>query len=461
VRVLILAHNALTLEKLTGRMLRLTLLFLFVGNAISGYGQFRNQKLDERTQGSLACEPSIAINPKNPLNIVAASALDNVYVTTDGGMTWEKKKITSPLGVYGDPVMVADTKGTFYYFHLSHPSEKDSESEESVKHIVCHVSSDGGKTWDGGNSIGYNPPKDQHKPWATTDGKGNVYVTWTQFDTYGSKDSTCQSLILLSTSSNGKKWSKPIVISQIPGNCLDGDDTAEAAVPAVGEDKKMYVGWSNKNLLFFDRSFDGGGMWLSNDIVIGRQQGGWDISVPGHDRCNGMPVVAIEKLKGPRQGMLYMTWADQRNGKDDTDVWFIRSANFGDNWTAPGKINDDGKGKHQYLPWLTIDQSTGYIYILYYDRRNYEDNQTDVYLAYSTDAGTSFTNVKISETPFVPDDTSFFGDYLNIAAEKGIITPIWTRMDNGVTSIMTTIIKQADLVKQDLSSKSAQKKKKK
>jgi hypothetical protein len=96
---------------------------------------------------------------------------------------------------------------------------------------------------------------------------------------------------------------------------------------------------------------------------------------------------------------------------------------------------------------MAIDQTTGFIYILYYDRRDYEDNQTDVYLAYSVDSGNTFTNVKISESPFIPTDTEFFGDYLNISAHKGVITPIWARMDNGITSIWTTVIKHDDLVK--------------
>jgi len=196
-----------------------------------------------------------------------------------------------------------------------------------------------------------------------------------------------------------------------------------------------------------DRSLDGGKMWLSSDVVITDQVGGWDMKIPGHDRCNGMPVLQIDKTKTEKRGLLYLIWADQINGENDTDIWFTRSANFGDNWTHRVRVNNDGPGKHQYLPWMTIDQATGYIYILYYDRRNYEDNQTDVYLAYSTNAGATFKNIKISETPFVPVETTFFGDYSNISAHKGIITPIWTRMDNGQTSIWTAVIKHDDLEK--------------
>jgi hypothetical protein len=421
-------------------------LILFLFTSLSCYGQFKNIKLDEATATNRVCEPSITVNKKNPNNIVAASIPDNIYFTVDGGATWQTSKLTSPLGVYHNPVLVSDDKGNIYSFHLSDPSGEGSKNEKSLDQIICHLSKDGGKTWQEEGSIGLNSPKDQDKPWATVDSKGNIWVAWTQFDKYNSDDPNCQSNILLSSSSNGKKWSKPFQISQTPGNCKDSDDAARGAVPAIAGDGKAFVAWANQSKIFLDRSFDGGGLWLTNDIAITKQLGGWDMKVPGHDRCNGMPVLMIDQSKSIYQGSLYTTWADQRNGEKDTDVWFMRSTNFGDNWTTPLKLGDDKNGRHQYLPWMTIDQTTGYIYIVYYDRLNYEDDQTDVYLSYSTNGGASFKSIKISETPFTPVDTAFFGDYINIAAHKGIITPVWTRMDEGKTSVWTAIIKQADLI---------------
>jgi hypothetical protein len=413
------------------------------------WSQFPNIKLDEqKADNDYICEPSIAINPRVPSNIVAASVLNNIYFTKDGGVTWQKKKIESPFGVYGDPALIADARGNFYFFHLSDPTHgKGGYDSEKLDRMVVQSSSDGGETWSEGESIGLNHPKDQDKQWPAIDSKGNLYLTWTQFDKYGDADPNCHSTILISTSRNGKKWSDPIELSQTPGNCLDDDNTAEGAVPAVSFDGKVFVTWSNQGKIFMDRSFDGGSMWLTNDIAIAEQPGGWDLKIPGHDRCNGMPVLMADKSKGTSKGSLYLAWADQRKGANDTDIWFMRSGNFGDNWTSPLKINDDGVGKHQYLPWMAVDQVTGYIYIIYYDRRNYDDMQTDVYLAYSIDGGLNFKNVKISETPFIPTDTSFFGDYTNIAAHKGIITPIWARMDNGKTSVWTAVIKHEDLAK--------------
>jgi hypothetical protein len=412
----------------------------------SAGAQFKNIMLDMATPENRVAEPSIAINPKDTKNIVAASILDNIYYSFDQGQTWSKTKLTSPYGVYGDPVLVADEKGTFYAFHLSDPTGEGWKNDKSLDHIVCHVSKDGGKTWDSGTSVGYNPPKDQDKPWATVDSKGNVLVTWTQFDKYNSEDPNCQSNIMFSSSSNGKKWSKPIVLSQVPGNCLDDDNTTEGAVPAVTADGKLFVAWANQNKIYMDRSLDGGGIWLTNDIAIADQPGGWDLMIPGHDRCNGMPVLMVDQSKGVFRGCLYIVWADQRNGEDNTDVWFMRSNNYGDNWSSPAKMGSDSSGRHQYLPWMTVDQVTGFIYIVYYDRGNYDDHQTDVYLAYSVDSGLSFKNVRISEKPFTPVDSKFFGDYTNISAHDGIITPVWARMDSGVTSVWTTIIKQDELI---------------
>jgi hypothetical protein len=420
-----------------------------LGQATLTTGQFRNIKLDEQTESNpFVCEPSIAINPKNPKNIVAASVLNNIYVTANGGEAWQKIKITSPFGVYGDPSLIADSKGTFYFFHLSDPTHgTGGYDSDMLDRIVVQESGDGGLTWSEGEFIGLNPPKDQDKQWPTIDSKGNLYVTWTQFDKYGDSNPNCLSTILFSKSRNGKKWSDPVEISQVPGNCMDSDSTAEGAVPAISADGKAYIVWSNQEKIYFDRSFTSGDTWLSNDVVIGQQPGGWDLKIPGHDRCNGMPVTLVNNSRTIAKGHVYVMWADQRNGENDTDIWLIRSGNSGDNWTTPQRINNDTPGKHQYLPWMTVDQETGLIYIIFYDRRNYDDEQTDVYIAYSKDGGNVFKNVKISETPFVPSATSFFGDYTNIAAYKGIITPVWTRMDNGKTSVWTAVIKQEDLEK--------------
>jgi hypothetical protein len=82
------------------------------------------------------------------------------------------------------------------------------------------------------------------------------------------------------------------------------------------------------------------------------------------------------------------------------------------------------------------------VLVIYYDRRNYEDTKTDVFVSVSRDGGKTFVDTRISDSPFTPDPEMFFGDYLNIAAHKGVIRPIWPRMDSGKISLWVALIEE-------------------
>ena len=88
-------------------------------------------------KGYQPCEPSIAMDPNNPNIVVAGSILDNVYHSQDAGKTWQKDKLTSPLGVFGDPCVVASPTGDFYFLHLSDPEGKGWNSDALLDRIVC------------------------------------------------------------------------------------------------------------------------------------------------------------------------------------------------------------------------------------------------------------------------------------------------------------------------------------
>lgn len=386
-------------------------------------------------------EPSIAINKDNPEIIVAASAPDNIYHTGNGGMSWEKTRLTSPYGVTGNLVLYSDFKGNFYCLHHGIVSNKTQ--------VVIQQSSNGGKTWTEGALVSSDTSRYAINPRAAIDRKGNLFVTWTDFDIFGSDNENCMSRILLSRSSNGKKWSKPVELSQTNGNCRNDDQTPAGATPAVmGGGQRAFAAWANDHKIFFDRAFDGGDTWLMNDLAIAEQGGGWSMQVPGVKNANGMPVLLCNNTKQTDlTGALLMVWADQLRGENDTDIWFTRSLNFGDNWIQPERVNNDGPGKHQYLPNMTFDAVTGNIYIIYYDRRNYINETTDVYLAFSKDGGASFKNVKISDASFVADASVNTGNFIGISAHNGIVAAAWTRIENGSSSVWTSVMKQEDLEK--------------
>ncbi len=400
-----------------------------------------NIQIDSSLFGIGACEPSIAVSPTDQNVMVAGSILNRVYQSVDGGRTWTKEYIKSSSGVYGDPVIEADYKGNFYYAHLSNPTGKAWIDEEFLDRIVVQKSTDNGATWNDGNYPAPNPPKDQDKEWLAIDPNDNtVWMCWTEFDDYGSKEEKDNSRILCSYLDKGEgDWMTPMIISKSEGDCLDGDQTTEGAVPAVGPDGEVYVTWAFDEKLYFDRTFDRGKTWLEIDKVIATQPGGWDIKIPGISRVNGFPVTKVDLSSSNHQGRIYVNWSDQRNGLNDTDIWIIHSDDRGDTWSQPKRVNDDLPGKHQFFTWMDVDPMTGYIYVVFYDRREYTNEETDVYIAYSTDGGSQFTNVKISDTSFKPNENVFFGDYNDISAYNGTVRPIWTRLDRMKLSVWTAI----------------------
>lgn len=408
-----------------------------------GYGQHQNITIPYSSSSWDPEEPCIYVNPKNTNELIAGANINNVYTSSDGGYTWQANILTSSQnGVWGDPVTIVDTAGNWYYLHLSNPAQGSW-----IDRIVCQKSTDGGQTWNDGSYMGLNGSKAQDKQWAVIDWtNNNMYVTWTQFDDYGSSNVNDKSVILFSKSTDeGETWSDALKINEVDGNCIDSDETTEGAVPAVGPNGEVFVAWAGPAGLVFDRSLDQGETWLENDIFISDFPGGWDYAIPGISRCNGLPITVCDLSGGENHGNIYVNWTDQRNGTDDTDVWIVRSEDGGDTWTDPIRVNDDAPGKHQFFTWMSVDQATGYLWFVWYDRRDYNDTNTDVYMAVSMDGGESFINFKVSEEPFVPNSNVFFGDYNCVTSHNNVVRPIWTRLHNNNLSVHTAII-DSDLI---------------
>jgi hypothetical protein len=389
-------------------------------------------------------EVTIAINPVNPQNLLAGANLRYYYFSTDGGISWTQGTLTSAYGVWGDPCVIYDAQGKAYYGHLSRPPAGQGYF---LDRIVVQRSTDGGKSWDAGVGVGHNPPRaQQDKEWLAADQtnsayRNRLYCAWTQFDSLDSRLAKDSTRILFSRSTDGGTvWSSPARISDTGGDCLDGDNTVEGAVPAVGPNGEVYLAWSGPLGIMFDRSTDGGSTF-GKDIDVTSQPGGWDFDVPGIYRCNGLPVTTCDVSRSKYRGNVYVLWSDQRNGIDNTDVFLIISTDGGTTWGPVRRVNDDLTATHQFFPWLAVDQANGNLYVVFYDRRNTTGIGTEVYLARSTDGGATFSNTKISSSPFSPSSTVFFGDYTNIAAANGSIYPIWMRLDTARLSVWTALVK--------------------
>lgn len=412
------------------------------------FAQFQNIRVSN-VESKRPEEVTIAINRQNPQQIAAGANIDYFYISEDGGFTWIEQRLNSTLGVWGDPSVIYDNNGDLYFAHLSNPDPL--VGGYWIDRIVVQKSTDNGLSWNDGAGVGYRFPANQDKEWLAVDRtqspfRNNIYLTWTEFDNYGSESPHDSSRIMFSKSTDsGITWSESFAISDVSGNCIDSDETVEGAVPCVGPNGEIYVSWSGPLGIVFDKSTDGG-ITFGEDIHVINLSQGWDFDVPGIYRCNGMPITACDNSNSQFKGDIYINWADQRSREGDTDIYLIKSTDGGESWTQFRKVNDDLTNRHQFFTWMTIDQVSGYVYIVFYDRRNTQDVYTDVYLARSTDGGNTFTNHKINSETFATNKGVFFGDYINIDAHNGKIYPIWTVMNGIDLSVWMTVIDDSELI---------------
>jgi hypothetical protein len=391
----------------------------------------------------LPVEVSVAINPLNPNHVIAVSTQagrrgqgtsDYIYVSEDGGLNWQTTAAANPdRRVQGDDAVAFGPDGVAHRSYISFTGIRTDRPLRAASGILVSSSRDG-LTWeppvpvvDHINSV--EPHED--KPYLVVDCsekspyRGNLYVSWTRFDVYGSKDPACKSHIYFARSLDGGRSFAPIRrISDTPGDCLDSSNTVEGAVPAVGPAGEVYVAWAGPKGLVFKKSTDGG--WsFGPEQVIAEITGGWDSAVPGLFRHNGLPVTGTDLSPGPNRGSVYIAWVDRRN--KDLDVFLTASRDGGKTWSPPARVNDDpkGNGKDQLFAWMAVDPADGSINILFYDRRDLEGTMTGVTLARSVDGGKTFVNHRLSQPPFRSYKDVFFGDYVGVAARGGRVVGLY------------------------------------
>jgi hypothetical protein len=428
-------------------MRKITLLFLLVFSSVNFlFAQYVNVTIDGNSHSPN--EPSICINPKNTNILVAGANITNAYYSTNGGLSWTWQNIvSSSWGVWGDPIVVCDTNNVFYFFHLA---KNPVLPWPAIDRIVCQKSTNNGVNWiNPGTYAFYTNGKLQDKEGVLIDPYNNyIYVANTQFDSYISPPPTDSSRIFIAKSTDGgNSWTSVNRIDKTGGDCIDGDNTVEGAVPCVGANHEVYVAWNGPKIrnsqfgIFFNKSTDFGNTWLSQPTYICDQPGGWDYMIAGLQRSNGLLATACDLSNSPYRGNIYINWTDSVS-PNNHDVKFIKSTNGGTNWSTVKKVNTDNTTKEQFLSWMTVDRTTGYIWIVFYDRRNdaSSNNSTDVYLARSTDGGDTFIDFKISSSSFIPVAGVFIGDYNSITASHNKVRPMWTRLQGSQLSVMTAIV---------------------
>ncbi len=375
-------------------------------------------------------EPSIAVNPNNPQQVVAAYQIRaSAAYSTDAGAHWTLTSGTAPedYAVSGDVSVTFDNKGHALLCYISFDklgTENYWAHDATRNGIFVRRSDDGGKTWNAKASIVISHSTEpnipfEDKPYIVADtnpqspNAGNLYVGWTQF-------TLDKSVILFSRSTDdGDTWSAPVEISSHQGLPRDDNGAVEGFTGAVAPNGTLYVAWTDGDNIAFTYSKDGGKTFAPSKEVLDVAPLYFKIS--SVDRANGFPQLALD----PKSGRLFVSWSDYRNG--DVDIFVSTSEDGGVSWSSAVRVNSDvlHDGCDQFFQWLAVDPVTGAAYVTFYDRRNDPENKkTTVTLARSTDGGRNFQNYAWTQKPF-QSHGDFIGDYTGLAAFNGRVYGIW------------------------------------
>ena len=424
-------------------------------------------------------ETTIAVNPRNPNNIVAGAndyrlfnsregrndSSSFAYTSFNGGRTWTNVVIpgltfaAGGTGAFswfdgsGDPVVAFGPNNTVYFASIVFSRSAPLGGQDATA-IVVNVSHDGGLHWGGPRVIamdGVNAdgtPAVTHifndKPWMAADpSNGRVYVSWTKF-TYDTDDNYLESPIMVSASVDfGAHFGAPVRIppslTGFHGGITPYD---QGSNPQVGNDGQLYVAYEasvcataacdaagDRDATVVATSTDHGRTF--RHAIVDTNYDFPDTLSGENFRLNSYPQLAYDRVNEK----LTVVWSDDRNGLYDATTGasvrtngdnVVSSSGNGKSWSRPLVI-----GTPQDEFFSAVAARDGKVAITSYTR-HYDRNGIDLDYAYWAASGTRSLSraatqriTTASENPQVqflavnPDGTEvqgvFIGDYSAVA----------------------------------------------
>jgi PKD repeat protein len=402
-------------------------------------------------------ENSIFINPLDPWTVLnsnnsmswpsGARYGADAFVTHDGGQTWIGSTGGAGGANKGDPSTAIDLSGRMYVGYIT-----------SAFGMGISYSADGGATWIQ-RAVATKDSLDKEHLWVDNGplspysnvfhcqgapgGSGILYDAWTNFS---SRDPNYHDIEFARSLDGGDTWSAPRNLSngiEAPG----GGGFNQGVNIHTGPQGQAYVIWAIYDYweptngapeggIGFAKSLDGGVTWTAPtriQYITGIRRVG---TLGGNKtmRTNSFPSMAVDQ----QTGRIYVVWTNWNVSNNEIDVYMISSADQGNTWSARTRVNQDvfNNGKDQWSPWIACDPITGDVSCIFYDSRNFPNNDgAETYAAFSQDHGVTWSDFKVSDYSWsgdaIPGFAGYAGDYLSIAARDGRVYPVWSDSHTG------------------------------
>ena len=430
-----------------------------------------------KPQPDTQTEPSIAVNPANPLNAVTAFQEDRVdaggdagngYAATfDGGKTWVHGYLPGLTRLTGgtfdrasDAVVTfgvdPDNPGHYlvYANSLVFNDGTGPTGDANQSGMAINVSKNGGRTWtkavvlEQDGLAGLND-----KNWLVADNgtgtghtTGRVYVVWDRIAPmiYSYCDSACDKLASWTSApaNNGSFYvfdpmpgigSIPLVLPDGSlGIVFQGDFTGTPSIPSSPTDQPDFAG-VGVQLMFALAPGAGAIPWPA---PLTFTQTAFGIAANSNNavaeqRAGTLPSAAVD----PKTGQLYVAWEDGRFRTDGlNDIVLSTSTTDGATWSAPKRVNG-GKGNDHVNHWNAMVDvgKDGVVHVAYRQRNERPGDPTarsphglsphiDTYYQQSSDHGASWTaplkaNKVTTDVGYAAFSRggAFLGDYNQVA----------------------------------------------
>ncbi|MBK7029743.1 MAG: PKD domain-containing protein [Bacteroidales bacterium] len=363
----------------------------------------------------------------------ASSVLGADYLkTNDAGATYTGSINGAGGSNSGDPTTAINRAGRQFVNFIDDPGGQG----------VAYT--DNGSTWSTA-TIGPNPGSlaDKNHMWIDNSLSspyiGNLYCVWTDFG--GSYN---YEVVFSRSTDNGATWSTRVPVS---GTISTFDHGVNVQTGPNGE---VYACWATypssgltENGIGFAKSLDGGLTFSTPVKALSTVRGIREDGVSKNMRVNSFPVMAVDVSGGPNNGNLYIVWSNigvpGTNTGTNISVYMIRSADGGNTWSTPVRVNQGTytEGKESYCPWISCDSETGNLSVVFYDDRNTASTDCEAWTAISLDAGNTWQDFRVSDVSFTPVPipglaSSYMGDYLGITSKGGRVYPCWTDNRGGI-----------------------------
>jgi subtilisin-like proprotein convertase family protein len=371
--------------------------------------------LGQNIVGDAANEPTIAVNPTNPSNMVIGwRQFDDVAsnfrqggwaYTTNGGATWTFPGVLEPGVFRSDPVLGVDLQGNFYYQSLKGDLTAD-----------VWKSTNGGVSW-----LSPVPEFGGDKNWLAVDrsggpSSGHIYGIWQRFG-----GACCGSNVLTRSVNGGASFQTPVSVTRSP----------TFGMLAVGPNGDLYAagidGTTTQDLAHFvyAKSTNAKNPAVTPTFTGARVDLGGSMRIsagPNPGGLLGQANIAVDSSTGASSGNVYVA-ASVLASPDPVDVKLIRSTDGGTTWSAPVRVNDDPLSTN--WQWLAAHSvaPNGRIDMVWNDTRaSGQSNLSQLYYAYSWDGGVTWSpNVPVS--PVFDSLVGFpnqnkIGDYSGIVSDN-------------------------------------------